>query len=78
MTSTTTSTPSTDADAGTTVVELARLRELPLARLTVAAGFNPRQQIARDRDYAALVATVRERGSCSRSACARPAPATTS
>jgi len=38
------------------------LRELPLSCLQVAEGFSPRRQIVRDREFDALVASIRDRG----------------
>ncbi len=56
-----TPTPTTTTAAAATAGR-AQLRTLPLSRLTIAEGFNPRQAIVRDTAYDALVATVRERG----------------
>lgn len=46
----------------TATTPAAQLRTLPLSRLVVADGFNPRREILRDAAFDTLVATIRERG----------------
>lgn len=46
----------------TTSARRTQQRTLPLSKIIVAEGFNPRQLITRDGDYNTLVATVRDRG----------------
>lgn len=56
------STATTPSTAATPSAPRTQLRTLPLSKIVVAEGFNPRQQITPDAEYETLVATVRERG----------------
>lgn len=54
-----------------------QLRHLPLSRIVVAPdGFNPRGEVAEDRDLEQLAESMRRHGCLTRSASARPRPAT--
>jgi hypothetical protein len=54
------------------------LREIPLSRIVIPDGFNPRGAVADDAELDALAETIARLGFCSPSGSARPTPATSS
>ncbi len=55
-----------------------QLRHLPLSRIVVPEGFNPRGEVTDDRELEQMAESIRQNGCFSRSASVRPSTGTMS